>query len=63
MAPKNLERSCNVYLSIWSSKNELRPEEVFISSNKKCINDNLYLRETPDIAFESSIPNIYDSHF
>jgi very-short-patch-repair endonuclease len=29
---------------------------------KKCINDNLYTRKTPDITCKSSIPNIYISH-
>jgi len=35
MTPKNLERSCHIYSSIWSSKNDLKPEEVAISSSKK----------------------------
>jgi very-short-patch-repair endonuclease len=35
MALKSLERSCYIYREIWSVKNELRPEEVAISSGKK----------------------------
>jgi very-short-patch-repair endonuclease len=39
MAPKSLERSCYIYKDIWSSRNELLPENVFLSSNKKYIFD------------------------
>lgn len=35
MIPKNLERSCIIYTDIWSSKNELNPEEVPECSTKK----------------------------
>jgi very-short-patch-repair endonuclease len=35
MPPKNLEKSCNVYAIIWSNKNDISPDLVFISSNKK----------------------------
>jgi very-short-patch-repair endonuclease len=34
MAPKYLERSCYIYKDIWSNLNILKPEEVFISTNK-----------------------------
>jgi very-short-patch-repair endonuclease len=35
MAPRSVEKSCIVYIDIWSTKNELNPEEVAISSHKK----------------------------
>jgi very-short-patch-repair endonuclease len=35
MAPKSLERSCYIYKDIWSSRNELLPEQVCISSGIK----------------------------
>lgn len=36
MAPKSLEKSCHKYKDIWSSRNELLPEDVCISSRSKC---------------------------
>jgi very-short-patch-repair endonuclease len=35
MAPKSLEKSCNIYSNIWSVRNALRPEEVSISNGSK----------------------------
>jgi very-short-patch-repair endonuclease len=35
--PKSIEKSCFVYKAIWSSKNDLLPEMVSISSHKKFI--------------------------
>jgi hypothetical protein len=33
--PKTLEKSCDRYKDIWSNKNELRADQVFISSGVK----------------------------
>lgn len=35
MAPKSIEKSCYIYRDIWSSKNDINPEKVAISSGIK----------------------------
>jgi hypothetical protein len=39
-----LPKSCNIYSGIWSSKNELKPEQVAISSHKKYFFDCHYCK-------------------